>query len=468
MESFEHMGDWWLPNDDTNAKEISGKLSFNPESGGLLELMGDFADPWSESAATHFEIIHGAVLVEKRGKYLVTLRDCYVNFSDGVGARRKTNLQVNYIYWTSHFWFNNADDIQFEKIVVDYTYLNDWMPQNNFTSNLERHDKKHMFIKYVRYNSGEPLEIQLDNAKIEIESALRSEEGPTEVSLKQLSRFNITPREKLHFDEYLQIIDFHLPGFLTFATGHANYPLSVEGQLSGDLGVIRIHIYYGIPGYKNKKRALGRRELLFSFRDVQDELPKYLSRWIGKSEKLRTVLELYFKSHYERYWDMRTQFLDLARALEAYHRNLYGGKYLSKEEYQPIKNTLIEAIPKSVGQSHEDALRGSLEYGYQYSFRTRLKRVIKEILSEHQDNVRSFVGQPSVFIHKVVQVRNRLTHPDESSDERKVTPDELRDLIPKVKMLLRICFLVEIEFPPAEITRLLNENQEYLQLTKDE
>lgn len=461
MESFEHMGYWWLPHDATNARKIPGKLSFDPETGGLLELMGDFANPQTDNSVKYYEIIHGEVLVKTRGKYRVTLRNCFVDLRDGI--------HVVYIYWTSHTCFDNTEDIQFERVVVDYTYLNDWMPHNNFTSNLERHDEKRMLIKYVRYFSGEPIEIQLDNVKIEIVSALSSTEGANEVSLKKLSRFIIIPQEKLHIDRYLQFIDVDLPGFLTFATGHANYPLTVKGQVSDDLGVIRnIYIYYGIQGYTKKKRALRSKELLFSFRDVEVGLPKYLQRWIGNSEKLRTVLDLYFKSYYDRSWYIYSQFLDLARALEAYHRTFHGGQYLSKEDYEPIKKTLIGAIPDCVEKSHRDALIGRLDFGHEFSLRTRLKNVIHVVLEEQSDVVESFLGKPSKFIGQVVDARNRLTHPDGSSDDGSVTLAELRDLIPKTQMLLRICLLVEMDFPPTLITRLLNENQEYLQLTKDE
>ena len=194
----------------------------------------------------------------------------------------------------------------------------------------------------------------------------------------------------------------------------------------------------------------------------------HLSLWISKFGEWRTVFDLSFKSHYDSSWDMRTQLLDLARALEAYHRTAVGGQYLSTEEYEPVAEALIKAIPQKLCKSHRDALKGRIKYGYQYSLRKRLVLICQDILSNQKNVLEKLVGDSELFAGKVVNARNELTHPEESSNRLKVTPDELRYLIPRIQLLLRIIFLVEMNFPPDQITQLLHDNLEYKRLTKNQ
>ena len=88
--------------------------------------------------------------------------------------------------------------------------------------------------------------------------------------------------------------------------------------------------------------------MFFTFDDVKEELPELLKNWVEKSDKLWSVYDLFFKSYYNHRLDLRTYFLFLAQALEAYHRNLYGGVYKSMEEYASNREELNAAI-KAIG-----------------------------------------------------------------------------------------------------------------------
>ncbi len=82
MKGFEHLGYWWLPEEPNEPisgipdKAIPGKLSFDPKTGGVLELLGnlDVEDPYGMNLWKEFEIIQG--FVSGSGK-CVTLQGCY-------------------------------------------------------------------------------------------------------------------------------------------------------------------------------------------------------------------------------------------------------------------------------------------------------------------------------------------------------------------------------------------------------
>ncbi len=465
MERFEHVGHFWLPEEP--GEKIPGKLSFGPAEGGELKLMGSFSAKHSigEGTITRFAIIHGYVT----GDYhRVTLSKSYVQTSSGNLHKdyKESKLPVERIYMSKQLWFSDSEDVVFESLTVDFTHLSDWLIQNNSTSRMLRSTEDSVDTYRGNYTLQCPDLSSYDGARIEIWPAKRIKvAGRTERSVKYDFRFTITPRKKLHLNEYLSFIDFYLPNFLNFATGSANYPISIYGGRSHASTEFRI--FYRFTEYIEKRGMLLPGHMLFTFEDVRDTLAKYLSVWISNGEKLWTVYDLYSKSNYRRGFDFTTDFLDLARALEVYHRSFYGGEYLTKEEYEPIKAAIIDAIPECVDNSHRASLESTLNYGQQYSLRTRLKRIIRKVLVKQKDDVEKWLGNPTAFIHRVVETRNYLTHLDGEPNAAVQRDKELFALNRKMRMLLRICLLKELDFPSSEITRLLNANREYRDFSED-
>ena len=158
--------------------------------------------------------------------------------------------------------------------------------------------------------------------------------------------------------------------------------------------------------------------------------------------------------------------MDLAHAIEAYHRTIHDGEYMSEEDYEPIKSALIDAIPRDVTADHREALKGGLKYGYQYSLRTRLRNLLDEILAEHSVNIKKFVGNQSRFIHRLVETRNHFTHHDGEPNRDVLREDELYEFTLKVRILLQICFLRDMGFRNSEIHRILNNNWAFKRMTK--
>ncbi len=469
MESFEHMGYWWLPQ-EPNASisgipetAIPGKLSFDPVNGGMLELLGnlDTEDPYGIHAWKKFEIIQGFV---SNSEKCVTLHGCYVTSISLGSTISETRLIVNCIFTGYRYWFDSVEDMVFERLSVGYTYLNDWMFQKNFTRDFTHENYKRMLTYDVRYVSPDPIEITLDKAKIEIAPRLSNKSSIAEVSLTNEYRITITPQEKWTFDDYIQLINFHMPNFLTLATGHTNFPLNLAGLVSEDRG--GMSIFFQVPRYVEKRKSITLWPMLFTFEDIRDDLPKYLSNWISKSDMLRPVTEQFFYVRSHKNLALEMKFLSLTRALEGYHRIVCGGAYLTPEEYKPVKEALIDAIPSWIKASHRDKLKGMLQFGYQFSLHKRLEDICIETLGNCAKIAEELIGKPKVFARKVTNLRNVLTHPDIDTARNEISPSDLFDYVRKMQMLLRICFLKEMEFPPNEITRLLNENQEYQNLTE--
>lgn len=457
MESFEHLGYFWRPEEPE--KKIPGKLSFDYANGAELELLGSF----TEGAFGRSSIIHGHIT----GNYQrVTLSDCRSRVIRSSRNRdiNETKWHFERIYMCKKHWFNNIEELAFDSITVSFTHLSDWMLQDNPSSEIV-HFSKHSENVYKAAHKGsfilgDIIGVPYDNARIRFWVAEKKHHvGRTYSSINYEFRCTIELQKALHFDEFSPLFEFFLPKFLNVATGYANFPLNIIGNAS-DLPS-EVHICYRIPGYVDRGTSYVVRNMLFTFKDVRDMLANYLAKWISDGEKLWTVYELYSQAYYRKGLEKSAEFMDLARALEVYHRTMYDGEYMSEEEYEPIKSTVIDAIPPDVSADHRDALKAGLKYGYQYSLRTRLRKLLNEILAEQSENIDKIIDNPSSFIHRLVETRNHFTHYDGEPNEYVLRDDELYDFCRRVRMLLQICFLKDMGFPSVEISRLLNNYESY-------
>lgn len=66
---FAESGVFWLP--ERPDDHVAGVLTFNPETGASLDLIGVFGEPFSSSDLVSYERVHGVA-----GKKLFTLDAC--------------------------------------------------------------------------------------------------------------------------------------------------------------------------------------------------------------------------------------------------------------------------------------------------------------------------------------------------------------------------------------------------------
>lgn len=447
MERFEHIGDWWLPEAPENT--VNGKLCFDPATGGTLELYRTF-----ELGLKQIDIIQG-----ETDEGSVTLRGCF--FSSF--SARGTAMNVQYIY-KGHL-FDSIDDIKFESISLTYTHLDEWFAHCLFDYQTDGATFKFGDISHFPFEAFDTL--LNNNTILHFDFMPIGKLLATEISFQYEARITIEPKEPLLWsnrknDGYLRLINFHLPNFLILATGYVNYPFNVSGTMADSESPISIH-YRTLSHLHNPPTVWGP-SMFFTLQDVKDNLSKYLSNWIRKSDKLLLVYDLYFRSYHAKVMIVGSQFLDLAQALEGYHRRLYGGAYLNEAEYAPIYKTLTSAIPQDVGGSHRNKLDGMLKYGNEYSLRKRLKLICNDILKDYKEIVAELVGDVDSFIRTVVDTRNYLTHLPDTSGDYAIRDDDIKKMyeyIKRMRYLLRLCFLVEMGFDPDAIRRLWNRDMGY-------
>jgi hypothetical protein len=151
--------------------------------------------------------------------------------------------------------------------------------------------------------------------------------------------------------------------------------------------------------------------MLLPFRDLeQTDLAEVLFKnWFEREEELRPVCDLLLSTVYSPGQYVQSTFLSLAQAVESFHRRVYGGTYVSEEEYSLIKQALIDAIPEGADEAFSAKLTGTLGYGNELSLRSRLEFLFRSVQLEHFVSL-SGNDDPRKFVQVLLNLRNYLTH----------------------------------------------------------
>lgn len=415
----------------------------------------------------HIEIIHGINHLGER----ITLENCWqikspMNFRNIFV--REAQFDVENIYVGQHF--NTPAQIQFDSLIVELTNLTNWLGLGRFHNDLDTDNK----LGTIKLEYAEPeLASSIQNMNIRISSSVKFEPTLTSFSESHLyhdSAFILTPKSPLSFKQYMDVYVYNLQNFLTLATYRPAIPTSIIGTIrtsSSDKNATssakRIRVFSKFANVENK--PIDRRFMLFRFEEVEEIITECLEKWFDKSKEYKHVFDLYFGLFYVPPIYINLEFLILAQTIETYHRDFHEGKYVSKEDYQKYYEAMYNALPDDINSRLKNRLKGFLQYGYEFSLRTRLKHLLNEVLSEYKDEMNNLIGRFKDFVNKVTETRNYYTHYTDS--KYAVTdPGQLYYLAQKLKIILQICFLIELGIPSDKIREMITSSSAYKRLVK--
>jgi Apea-like HEPN len=199
-------------------------------------------------------------------------------------------------------------------------------------------------------------------------------------------------------------------------------------------------------------------DMLFTLSELEESPRIVLSNFFSNYDRLRPALDLYMSTLYHPDQLVRLRFLTLAQSAEAYPRVSMPGKYMDDEQYNNgLGKLLWDTIPHEIATSFRAALKNKLKYLNEYSLRKRI-----EILArEHAEIIGKLLGSPAEFADSVSELRNKLTHPEPSSDALGKTEwKELWHLSEKLALLMEACFLTEFGFGKDRIRDIMQTRSE--------
>lgn len=100
-----------------------------------------------------------------------------------------------------------------------------------------------------------------------------------------------------------------------------------------------------------------------SFKTLAEYTASLFASWFTNEELLGPVYNLLLSTMFHKGQPLETFFLSLMHAIETFHRRAYGGTYMSKASYEPIRELLVGGVPSGLGQEFEKKLKDMMEYG---------------------------------------------------------------------------------------------------------
>jgi hypothetical protein len=441
IDSFELKGTWWLPENPDD--KLAGFLTY--ECGDIeLKLLGQFGScPGSiknyEPGKFQPEIMCG----QCDGK-LVTLSDLILvsnGFHGGVAADYSSRyiaerLIVGWAFGSKNeLWFSNSD--------AKYANLEHWVGQRPFDDNglcndgySLSYETPSMITAYVR---------QLD-AEISVVGVYSVHQGFSERNIVHRNVVRIRPVSQKSLDWFLKSIST-FRNLLAFANCDQVNTEVIELYFSGvptshPDGISKVSVYFKQLGEAKPGANREFPRFLFSFESICHQFEKVVNSWYEKSDELSTVHDLLFGTMYNRRLYMRFQFLSLVHAVESYDRIRNKTQYLTEQEYERIRSTLVAAIPQSVASDHRESLKNRIRYGNEASLRKRMTEIFKSL---SVDSVNLVTDDAKKFVKRIVDTRNYFTHYGNDSKENSMDEDsELYEFSLRLKILLYILLLKEI------------------------
>lgn len=441
MKQVETEGVWWFPH--SPEERLAGVLKYNDTKGGHLRLIGGsfVAQTTRKSYENYdYDLICG---LSSNGK-LVTLWQCNDDGTTFVDGRYYgQDISINIILWGCHF--PSIDDIQFTKLEINYTFLEQWLNHQTFKSEWLYKESGERTGYSLQYNYPQIPENKFQGIKVGFSYRISSREQLNSSGITQFAYVEIESESSLHYDNFQKHLIYPLRNFLSLGIGRTIVPNSISGWSSikmpdGIVSHCHTEIYASHAGYDVPiPNTLIPDKMLFTYKDMAEGLDNYLSKWFDLSTKIAPVMDLYFSLFFIRSMYLHSQFLTLAQALETYHRRLYEGTYIPADDYEEIKQILYAAIPDILDNDLKKKLKDVLKYANEFSLRKRIRAILEEVLKPYKTTVDLLVDNPKKFANDLHNLRNHLTH---YSDKTRGGPSENSEmqyeLIQKMKLIMQL------------------------------
>ena len=180
-----------------------------------------------------------------------------------------------------------------------------------------------------------------------------------------------------------------------------------------------------------------------------------IRKWYALNETIDDPFYLLFGSFYNVTNALENQFLDLARAIETFHRRLRNNQERPPEEHKKM----IDNIVDKVDESDKKWLEQRLAFSNEPTLHKRLENVMEEVKSPFIDRVISDYEQ---FVKDVKNTRNFQTHFSPKLEKKAKNGEELILLTKRLRLILVAAILQEMGLPQDQVSQLLERNQHRL------
>jgi len=438
-------GAWWSATNPDN--KVLGTLTFEPPGTCELEIDGSLIDV--KTFGTQMPNI-GCVYGETYEGQLCTLDGCFLASLSFPGVNT-TRIIFNTLF-IGNTTIDPKND-RFEYAVIDMTDLAGWMSRDPFLYSVAQKQTE------VKYNPPTPACFTVPS--------LQSQ-------LKLVSMFNIGieyQKRHLEHSERIQILPDIKQDISWYKDVCVNSRMLMSLFVGRSVDVISLRLvktdaerveyvdFCFRQVMSGHAKALAPHEIPFAFPVISNVFQTLVTTWFQNAAKYGASAALSFGVSINSSMPLEFQFLALVQGLESYHRGQGGGVYLSESEYEYIRTALVSAIPADVEQSHRDALKKRIQYGYQHSLRRRLNDLLNKVPDKLKSRITYGDGK---FVERVINTRNFLTHRDDTCKSNAFGTRDMFNACQGLKLLVEVLLLSNIGMPVSELEDVMSTHNNYI------
>jgi hypothetical protein len=465
-DSFTEEGFWWLEGNEEN--EVAGTLTFGPEDGPVLKLLGtlqDFVKAFNASLSggdSELVTIHG---VTKKGKKVTLLRAFNTNRQMNMPGIANETWNSNLLVVGWHL--SKSNDPIFSKSYFRFQEIERWLEHNPFTYSLEPENK------VVTLRAEKPREETLatleDLEVTTVGSLYSSNDVDTRYSIEVYSQIGVTPTEPQsldwHFSRATRVqglaslcAGYHLP-LLSLELRGPDVELGGGGTMPSEAHVYARMQHPVADNWRKHDKPIVSGPELMKFN------PDALRVWFDEHETLGSALNMLFTIKGQRQMYTNIRFILAVQALEVFHRRTSSQTVMDEADFEKFRCALVEAIPKSATREMRERLTRSYEFANEMSLSQRLKAIVRHITEE-------FGAKPPAlhkgFIKTLVDTRNYYTHFSPELESKKLDGAGMYWASRRIIVLLTVLFLLRLGVAAQDIQMLIKRHREFAQLWENE
>lgn len=431
---------------------LHGTLKFDVQEGIELELHGEFQDLSIEDDNRDIDIICGFTTNGKK----ISLYRCFkfhsYRSSPGLSVSK---FSADFVIVGEHY--KTESDIKFNCINARINNLSPWLNTYGF----EKVDSDFEFKKTeVIYKLPESITFNLsENIKgsFDFNISMPLTQKTSKINLEQKVNLNLKFDEIKHFDEILSEY-FHFQNFLILGlcqSTHLNFLKlkTIHKQESVEQkSVSSVDVYFKqrINTTPNKRNHT--RDFLFTYHDIESDFEELIKNWYSSKMKLKPIISILIDSFNKNNPFNENNFLNIAQALETYHRRFRLNEVLPKKEYKQKVNEILETVISD----HKSWLKERLNFANEPTLHKRLEELLKE---NHNKTLSKMIIDRDQFIRDVKNSRNFYTHYDKRLEKKAIKGNELYLLTEKLRTLLICVLLNEMGFTKNKIESIFLRNE---------
>ncbi|MBS3913790.1 MAG: hypothetical protein KG003_04785 [Bacteroidetes bacterium] len=446
-------GHWFLP--DYPESQLTGTLTFDPEMGIELELLGIFENV--KRLADHEpEIILGFTSNGKK----ITLYRCFATSrTSSFLGMETTTYKIIYLLKGAHF--ETPTSLQFHSLRASVHNLGPWIDITGFRT-VKFDDKlKQGLVEYEIPPAIEFTTMDSILGKLDFDVSYPISRYTNKVELEQTSTVVFKSELAVPFKDMMGYY-FHFQDFLTLAAFEATFPLSIElvnnclkDKVLGTERTPLIEVYFKHSIRFSDKKPKISRQFLFNYKDIETNFTKIIGKWFSIKALSKPVVGLLLDGFYNSGSFSENNFLNTAQGVETFHRRFRNNRVFSKADYKKRMNAIID----SVDSEYKEWLKAKLQFGYEPTLHQRLEELIEE---QSNETIAKIVSDKDQFIRDVKNSRNYYIHYNPELKKKALDVSDLYYINEKLRIILTCSLLSEVGFTQEQIASLLRRNEWYL------